>query len=278
MEEVLMTHLFDTINLVMNQEIPANLDDIDLKVEVNFPEPNRKFKGVPLIKTGYHRLEEVKAFTKLGILSAHVTGKPFHDQLVHFYLKENAKRTIYPIEVGNDKAFESYVDVKTKVWDRSRYVRLDIGNAVNFEQVVKAVQRVKDIDRATVVIGGPALTQSRSAALVDAGVDIVALGTHDGTAAVDVYRVFAGTDIDPIKLIANNTEETPILADVWARNPAHIAKAFALGADFVGVGHDMIYGLDETLVGLKMALAVVGVKSLEEFLVQARLHPVLDTE
>jgi hypothetical protein len=204
-----------------------------------------------------------------------VTGKGLHETLVHFYLKENAKRTIYPITVGDEKDFEEYVNVKTKVWERSRYVRLDIENATDFEQVRKAVQRVKDIDRSTVVIGGPALTQSRSAALLDAGIDIVALGHHGGTVILDAYRRFAGTDIDPIKLIANNTEETPILADVWCRNPADVAKAFAIGADFVGIGDDMDYDLDHVLLGLKMACAVVGVKSLEEFLVQARVHPVL---
>lgn len=242
----------------------VNDRNIDLTSSVLLPHSEKIYTGIPLILSGRWGLDVVQRMTQLDILSAH--GPMPQDELIEYYTEAETHRTIYDIDVSVAEEIALFFIVRLHLADKTKmkYLRLNI-EKLNDTAVLDFIKNFRSlIPHEMVMIVGPTFVAHMAKALETVGADIVAFGHHNGQIAFDMLKYNCGGEVsvvDALRKLRNNST----LADVACVSPGDVAKAFALGADFVGIGPDLKrYSLEEILGGLRSACSMVGANRLSE--------------
>ena len=257
-----MLHLKDISLRPMFNALPYG--PVDLTTAVLLPNSEKIYRGVPLILSGRWDLDVVQRMTEMDILSAHAPMHP--DVLLEYYTECETHRTIFDINATSAEEIALFFTVRFHLADKTKmkYVRLNIEKMSDTEalEFVKTFRGLLPHEVGLIV--GPTFVRHMIKALEAVGADIVAFGHHEGQIAFDILKYNCGGEISEVDVL-NRPEYNGLLADVACTCPGDVAKAFALGADFVGIGPDLKrYTLEEIFDGLKRSCAMVGAHRLSE--------------
>jgi len=114
--------------------------------------------------------------------------------------------------------------------------------------VLRAVRRIKLITPHTPVLAGNVVTAEGTAALIEAGADVIKVGV--GAGSICTTRIVAGIGVPQITAIAAcakaaQPKGVPIIADGGIKYSGDIVKALAAGANAVMLG-SLLAGLEES--------------------------------
>jgi IMP dehydrogenase len=192
-----------------------------------------------------HRIEKLPLVDERGMLKGLIT------------VKDIQKKIDYPNRATDDRgrllvgaAVGIGPDIKGRV-SALYHAEVDVividtahGHTQN---VVRAVEQVKELAPEALVIAGNVVTVEGTRDLIEAGADAVKVGV--GAGSICTTRVISGAGMPQLTAILNCAEEAhkrgvPIIADGGVKYSGDIAKALAAGADTVMLG-SLLAGLDE---------------------------------
>jgi IMP dehydrogenase len=113
--------------------------------------------------------------------------------------------------------------------------------------VIQAVRRIRRRWPELPIVAGNVVTEAGTAALIEAGADVVKVGV--GAGSICTTRIIAGAGMPQLSAIhhcakAARPHGVPLIADGGIKYSGDIVKAIATGADLVMLG-SMLAGLDE---------------------------------
>ncbi len=114
--------------------------------------------------------------------------------------------------------------------------------------VIRALQRIKAVDKHLPVIAGNVVTEAGTQALIDAGADAIKVGV--GAGSICITRVISGAGMPQLSAIYRCARvarplNIPIIADGGIKFSGDIVKAIVAGADTVMLG-SLLAGLEES--------------------------------
>jgi IMP dehydrogenase len=192
-----------------------------------------------------HRIEKLPLVDERGMLKGLIT------------VKDIQKKIDYPHRATDDRgrllvgaAVGVGPDIKGRV---SALYHAEVDVIVidtahgHTENVVRAVEQVKELAPEALVIAGNVVTVEGTRGLIEAGADAVKVGV--GAGSICTTRVISGAGMPQLTAILNCAEEAhkrgiPVIADGGIKYSGDIAKALAAGADTVMLG-SLLAGLDE---------------------------------
>ena len=258
--EGIMSHYhISGVPITDNGRLVGILTNRDVRFATNSDAPIHQFMThEPLITAREHTsLEDAKA-----ILHKHRIEKlPLVDEKQNLRglitYKDILKKQDFPSEatdssgrllvaaaVGVGKELDDRLELLLDVGVDAAAVDTAHGHSAN---VLQAIKRIKMIAPDLPVLAGNVVTAQGTAALIDAGADVVKVGV--GAGSICTTRVVAGVGVPQITAIAACAAEArrrgvPIIADGGIKYSGDIVKSLAAGASAVMLG-SLLAGLDE---------------------------------
>lgn len=248
------------VPITVDGELVGILTNRDLRFEENFTQPIRNVmtkESLVTAKIGTtleeakkilqkHRIEKLPVVDDKGKLKGLITIKDIEKARSYPQATKDAHGRLFvgaAVGVGAD----SYQRVDALVAAQADVLCVDTahGHSKNVIEMVKYIsQKYKDV----MIFAGNVVTADGTAALIDAGADVVKVGVGPGS--ICTTRVVAGVGMPQISAIiecskAARLRGKTIIADGGIKYSGDITKALALGANAVMVGN-LLAGAEES--------------------------------
>lgn len=248
------------VPITVDGELVGILTNRDLRFEENFTQPIRNVmtkESLVTAKIGTtleeakkilqkHRIEKLPVVDDKGKLKGLITIKDIEKARSYPQATKDAHGRLFvgaAVGVGAD----SYQRVDALVAGQADVLCVDTahGHSKNVIEMVKYIsQKYKDV----MIFAGNVVTADGTAALIDAGADVVKVGVGPGS--ICTTRVVAGVGMPQISAIiecskAARLRGKTIIADGGIKYSGDITKALALGANAVMVGN-LLAGAEES--------------------------------
>lgn len=235
-------HCFDDVFLIPQKCVVKSRSQCDITVELG----NRKFRN-PVIAANMKSVvdfDTCKYLANKGMFYImHRFDLNIYD-LLKFIMEMNYNKLFSSISIGIGENDKKIIDECSKVVDSvPHYITIDVAHA-HSDYVADMVKFVKDKIPDTFVIVGNVATAEGVLFLEKSGADCVKLFIAPGS--VCTTRVKTGFMRGTVECLKECAEvsNVPLIADGGIKEPGHIAKAIACGADMVMAGSFMA-GFDE---------------------------------
>jgi IMP dehydrogenase len=232
----------------------------DLRFETNFNQPIKNLmtkenlitanEGVTLKEAQVilqkYRIEKLPIIGLDGKLKGLVTTKDIEKAVAYpLATKDQQGRLICGAAVG--VGLSSIERAAALVAAGADIICVDTAHG-HSKNVIETIQSIRALYPDLVICGGNVVTADATAALIDAGADVVKVGVGPGS--ICTTRVVAGVGMPQISAImkcsaAAKAKGKTIIADGGIKYSGDIVKALALGAQAVMIGN-LLAGADES--------------------------------
>lgn len=228
-----------------------HFSSIDSRSKVNLlktfvmPHSNAEIRSTGIIAAN---MDGVGTFEAAKILYEHDVMVAIHknysaEDLIHFFQSEESDLSFYSMGIS-DADYSKFEIVKKSAPIES--VCIDVANGY-MDVFYDYIKRIRDENPFITIMVGNVVTPEAVRKAYESGADIVKLGIGPG--AMCTTRLQTGVGYPQLSCIMDCVQEADncgvfICSDGGCSQPAHVAIAYAAGADFVMLG-SMLAGTDE---------------------------------
>ncbi|MFN8944094.1 MAG: IMP dehydrogenase, partial [Pseudobdellovibrionaceae bacterium] len=258
--EVMSRYSISGVPITVNKKLVGILTNRDLRFEVDVQQPIKNLMTTESLVTAVegttlaqakailqkHRIEKLPVVDRNGFLKGLITIKDIEKaQAFPQATKDKQGRLMAAAAVGVDKTSMDRIAALIAAKVDVLCVDTAHGHSKNVIEMVKYVaQKYPDV----ILVGGNVVTADGTAALFQAGCDVVKVGVGPGS--ICTTRVVAGVGKPQISAIIDcakiaREHKKTIIADGGIKYSGDLVKALAFGAHSVMIGN-LIAGAEES--------------------------------
>ncbi len=193
-----------------------------------------------------HRIEKLPIVDDKGCLRGLITYKDIlKKQDFPAAATDSGGRLLAGAAIGVGRELDARLELLLDADTDAFAIDTAHGHSAN---VLAAIRRAKMIAPNVPILAGNVVTAEATAALIDAGADVIKVGV--GAGSICTTRVVAGVGVPQVSAVAECASAAqprgiPIIADGGIKYSGDIVKALAAGADAVMLG-SLLAGLEES--------------------------------
>ncbi len=258
--QIMAKYSISGIPVTIQRKLVGILTNRDLRFETNFNQPIKNLmtkenlvtapEGISLNEAKSilqkHRIEKLPVVDKEGKLKGLITTKDIEKSVAYpLATKDSKGRLICGAAIGVGEG--SYERAAAMVESGVDIICVDTAHG-HSKNVIETVKYLKKKYQDIVICAGNVVTEDGTAALIEAGADVVKVGVGPGS--ICTTRIIAGVGMPQITAVMKcaqmaKKKNKTIIADGGIKYSGDIVKALALGANTVMIGN-LLAGSEES--------------------------------
>lgn len=223
---------FDDVIIRPKRSTLKSRGDVSLERSYTFLHSNMKWEGVPIIAVNMDTVGTIETAKVLEKYKMMTWLHKFNDiELIKKYMfTEGLNKDCVAPSIGEKHTDQDYSYFK--------YIRIDVANGYR-ESFIDFIKEFRNKFPNITIFAGNVCTPEITEELILAGADCIVVGIGSGGQCTT--RIKAGVGYPQLSAVIECADAAHglgghIVSDGGCRTPADIVKAFAAGADFVGLG------------------------------------------